>query len=522
MRVIPAILALAVVVAGCSSDSGSTTTCTITAVAITGAPATLNVGSTATLTANLTQQNCSSPTVTWSSSNNAVLSVSQSGVITAVTAGGPVTITASAGGQSGTASVTVAVAPVASTTVAPDSIVVGAGQTFQLAATTRASDNSVLTGRTIAWSSSAGLTASVSASGLVSAVAPGSATITATSETKSGTGKVFVATPRLIFFWSTTVTPVGVINPSGTYNYSLGAGVNSINSSGTGGYTVSYTNFARTGAETEAMFVSAYGVPSGGSFCDIGGWNPNAANVYCYNAAGVSTDMRFDFLSLASGTFPGRYAYAWMDNPTPTGTVAPAAAYRFSSSNQAITETRSATGVYTVVFAGLGRTVASDRETVLVTAYAQTGVVCQSSGWSTVGSDLSVTVYCFTAAGVATDAQFDIGVISKPRAGANVAYVDADQPSSTSAYTPTNGAVLPTGTATVTRSGAGAYTVRFDGLIRSGTLVESFQVSPIGTTAARCSIGSWGFDATGVSVSVSCFNTAGTATDTRFALLGVQ
>jgi hypothetical protein len=50
----------------------------------------------------------------------------------------------------------------------------------------------VLNGRTITWTSSSGTVATVNGSGLVSGVAAGSATITATSEGKSGTGAVTV------------------------------------------------------------------------------------------------------------------------------------------------------------------------------------------------------------------------------------------------------------------------------------------------------------------------------------------
>jgi polysaccharide lyase-like protein/Big-like domain-containing protein len=51
----------------------------------------------------------------------------------------------------------------------------------------------VLTGRGVAWASSSMSTATVSASGLVTGVAPGTATITASSEGKSGTATVTVS-----------------------------------------------------------------------------------------------------------------------------------------------------------------------------------------------------------------------------------------------------------------------------------------------------------------------------------------
>src|SRR5207249_6025393 len=107
-------------------------------------------------------------------------------------------------GKSGTSAITVTVVPVASVTVAPTSKTLRIGTTAQLAATTKDSAGNVLTGRSIAWSSSAPAVATVSASGLVTAVAVGSATITATSEGKSGTSAITVTVVPVA---SVTVAP---------------------------------------------------------------------------------------------------------------------------------------------------------------------------------------------------------------------------------------------------------------------------------------------------------------------------
>src|SRR5207245_537755 len=74
---------------------------------------------------------------------------------------------------------------------------VQAGQTVQLTATPRDAGGNPLSGRTVTWSSSNTAVATVSNSGLVSGVTPGTATITAASEGKSGTSTI-------------TVTPVPV------------------------------------------------------------------------------------------------------------------------------------------------------------------------------------------------------------------------------------------------------------------------------------------------------------------------
>jgi hypothetical protein len=113
-------------------------------------------------------------------------------------AAGTVTITATSEGKSGTASVTVtAVAPpppvpVATVAVTPATNSIPVGSTVQLAATTRDANGATLTGRVVTWSSSNTAAATVSGSGLVSGVAAGTVTITATSEGKSGTASVTV------------------------------------------------------------------------------------------------------------------------------------------------------------------------------------------------------------------------------------------------------------------------------------------------------------------------------------------
>src|SRR5207247_754712 len=129
----------------------------------------------------------------WSSSNNNIATVNGSGLVTGVTAGS-VTITATSEGQSGTASITVAGAPVASVTVTPPSASVPAGQTVQLTATLKDANGNVLTGRSVTWASNNTTVATVNSSGLVTTKVAGSATITATSEGQSGTAGVTVQT----------------------------------------------------------------------------------------------------------------------------------------------------------------------------------------------------------------------------------------------------------------------------------------------------------------------------------------
>ena len=163
-------------------------------VTVSPATASTHIGSTTTLAATVKDQNGTVVTnrvVTWSSSNPAIATVA-GGVVTGVKAG-TATITATSEGKSGTAAVTVTGIPVGSVTVTPASKSLLVTQNFALSVTVKDSTGAVVTDRPVTWSSSNTSVATVSSAGVVTAVAPGSATITATSETKSGTSAVTVS-----------------------------------------------------------------------------------------------------------------------------------------------------------------------------------------------------------------------------------------------------------------------------------------------------------------------------------------
>src|SRR5947208_59007 len=83
-------------------------------------------------------------------------------------------------------------APVASVTVSPAATSVSVGATVQLTATLKDASGNVLTGRSLTWASSTLGMATVSTGGLVTGVAVGAATITATSEGHTGNSAVTV------------------------------------------------------------------------------------------------------------------------------------------------------------------------------------------------------------------------------------------------------------------------------------------------------------------------------------------
>jgi uncharacterized protein YjdB len=130
-------------------------------------------------------------TFAWASSEPKVASVSQTGLVTGVSAGSA-QIEVSSEGQTRSVEVSVLPTPVASinVSIAPSSL--STGQTGQAIAIVRDSAGNNLAGRPIAWSSSDPSVATVSPSGAVTAVGSGSATIRASIQTVFGTASVAV------------------------------------------------------------------------------------------------------------------------------------------------------------------------------------------------------------------------------------------------------------------------------------------------------------------------------------------
>ncbi len=165
----------------------------VASVSVSPATATLNPGRTAQLAATLKDASgntLSGIPVTWSTSNSTAASVSSSGLVTG-NAIGSATITASAGGHSGTAVMTVAAPVVASVSVTPGSATLAPAQTVQLTATPRDAGGNVLSA-SVSWTTSAAGVASVSSSGLVTGNTVGSATITATAGGIGGNASITV------------------------------------------------------------------------------------------------------------------------------------------------------------------------------------------------------------------------------------------------------------------------------------------------------------------------------------------
>ena len=153
----------------------------VTGVSLNTNATTILQGNTQPLHAIITPVNATNQNVTWSSSNPAVAIVSANGVVTAVSAGtATITVRTADGGFTDSAVVTVSDTNVAVTGVSlnESNFTIFTGGTRTLSATVIPSG---ATNQNVTWSSNNTGIATVSQAGVVTAVAPGTATITVTT-----------------------------------------------------------------------------------------------------------------------------------------------------------------------------------------------------------------------------------------------------------------------------------------------------------------------------------------------------
>ncbi|MCG9969971.1 Ig-like domain-containing protein, partial [Pelotomaculum terephthalicicum JT] len=171
-----------------NADGSLNATCVVTVppVAVTGVSLdkssdNIVAGGTDQLTATVAPANATNQNVTWASDNTAVATVSDTGLVTGVAPGtANITVTTADGSFTATCAVTVQATAVGVTGVSlnKSSTTITVGGTDQLTATMTPAN---ATNQNVTWASSDTAVATVSGSGLVTAVAPGSANITVTT-----------------------------------------------------------------------------------------------------------------------------------------------------------------------------------------------------------------------------------------------------------------------------------------------------------------------------------------------------
>jgi uncharacterized protein YjdB len=253
------------ITAAVGSVQGTATVTVMTPVAtvdLAPTTATITIGGTSQLTATLKDAAgtvLTDRTITWTSDNDLIASVSSTGLVTSKSVGSA-TITATVEGKSATAKVDVVPVPVSTVSVTPPSASLVVGGTVQLNATAKDAGGNALTGRTIAWSTSDAAVATVSTSGLVTAQAVGTATITATSEGKTATVPITVTVAPVA---TVAVSPSNVsILPGATTQ--LAATLSDANGHALTGRTVTWTS-----SDPAKATVSATGLVTGVAFGQV-------------------------------------------------------------------------------------------------------------------------------------------------------------------------------------------------------------------------------------------------------------
>ena len=135
--------------------------------------------------------------VLWTSGDPALADVSADGVVNP-RAVGRVQIAASAEGKSAVVEVQVTPGSVAQIGLSPSSVSLVQGSTVRLTASMRDAAGNDVSSRPVSWSSSSASVATVDGSGVVTGVAPGTATITAQAEGRTATASVTVTAPPVV------------------------------------------------------------------------------------------------------------------------------------------------------------------------------------------------------------------------------------------------------------------------------------------------------------------------------------
>lgn len=214
-----ALLALAAAASGACGSEPTSESGPVATIALSAADVSVAAGAEQPVTAQVLDEGGRQLTrraIVWTSRDNAIATVVASSVASAVVRGvapGTTEISANVAGRFAVATVRVLPQPVATVVVQPVALDLRVGGSRALTARTLAASGTELPGRVVTFSSGDPSVATVSTAGIVTGVAPGSATITVASE---GRTTLVAATVTPVPVASVAITP-------GTADVTLGA-----------------------------------------------------------------------------------------------------------------------------------------------------------------------------------------------------------------------------------------------------------------------------------------------------------
>jgi hypothetical protein len=253
-------------------------------------------------------------------------------------------------------------------------------------------------------------------------------------------------------------------------------------------------------------------------YCNVESWGAETVRVRCRNNSTFMANARFMVMYLKTPTAAPGVAYAWADQPA-LPSYTPHAAYSYNGAGGAITATRTGTGQYTMTWAGFGA-LGSGGGHAQVTAYGPLNGYCELEGWS---GD-SVDVRCYSGDSAPLDLPYSVLYLRPEATDDGLAFAWADDPLSAS-YSPDPLFRFNAGDGAVTaqRLATGTYRVTFGGFALRGLGGGHVHVTSYQDGGSRCEINDWGPSPDpDWSVDVSCVNTDGGISDSRFAVLALK
>jgi uncharacterized protein YjdB len=429
-----------------------TVTAPVARVDVTPTPSTISVGETVQLSAATrdAQGNVvSGRTVTWQTANAAVATVSGTGLVTGIAAGGPVTITATSEGIGGTASVTVAAPPAAPRIAYGVADQPQAATPYAAALAFNSSGGAITVMRQAVGAYRVTLAGQATPNGetetlLVTRYGEGSSYCKLAGDWANGFASDLVADVRCYAYtgasadaaFSIMLLGRGVL--AGRFGFALAnqpsaagpyapaktfhAGPTNpapiaISRTSVGQYAVRFTDNGGAPNDAEAIHVTAAG--AGNVRCNVAQMTGDVAQVGCYAPDDAPADSPFSIVMLDRGrSGSSRTAYLWAvdaneDEYEAIGTYALPATRAYSTSGGAVELTKlAAEGRYDVVLRGLASGGSPGILGVqVVNRDSDEPKFCGVVSWTASGSDLRVTVQCWHSDGEPEDEGFYLLVI---------------------------------------------------------------------------------------------------------------